>query len=119
MRLPDFLIVGTARAGTTALHYYLRSHPEIFLPTQKGIIEIKKNHIDIKGLLSTGVIVVKIKEGQEYGCEITQGMFTCSRNVLSLLVFPKIDTNLKAEHHLFGNDTEILFTEEEIYKELV
>ncbi len=35
MRRPDFLIVGTARAGTTALHYYLRSHPEIFLPSQK------------------------------------------------------------------------------------
>ncbi len=35
MRNPDFLIVGTARAGTTALHYYLRSHPEIFLPSQK------------------------------------------------------------------------------------
>ena len=35
MRRPDFLIAGTARAGTTALHYYLRSHPEIFLPTQK------------------------------------------------------------------------------------
>jgi hypothetical protein len=35
MRRPDFLIVGTARAGTTALHYYLRSHPELFLPAQK------------------------------------------------------------------------------------
>ena len=32
MRTPDFLVVGTARAGTTALHSYLRQHPDIFLP---------------------------------------------------------------------------------------
>ena len=91
----------------------------VFLPTQKGIIEIKKDHMDIKGLLSTGTVIAKLDETQEYSLEITQGIFTCSHNILSLLVFPKIDTNLKAEHHLFGNDTEILFTEEEIYKELV
>ncbi len=35
MRLPDFLVVGAARAGTTALHYYLRQHPGLFLPAQK------------------------------------------------------------------------------------
>lgn len=35
MKLPDFLIVGTARAGTTTLHHLLRSHPGIFIPKQK------------------------------------------------------------------------------------
>lgn len=35
MSLPDFLVVGAARAGTTSLHYYLRQHPGIFLPSQK------------------------------------------------------------------------------------
>jgi hypothetical protein len=35
MMEPDFLVVGTARAGTTALHYYLRQHPQLFLPSQK------------------------------------------------------------------------------------
>lgn len=29
---PDFLIVGAAKSGTTALHEYLKSHPDIFLP---------------------------------------------------------------------------------------
>ncbi len=32
---PDFLIIGAARAGTTALHSYLRQHPEIFMPAVK------------------------------------------------------------------------------------
>jgi hypothetical protein len=36
-RLPDFVIVGAARAGTTALHEYLRPHPEVFLPPRKEL----------------------------------------------------------------------------------
>jgi hypothetical protein len=35
MRAPDFLVVGAARAGTTALHYYLRQHPSLFVPGLK------------------------------------------------------------------------------------
>ncbi|MFI5171745.1 MAG: sulfotransferase family protein [Chitinophagales bacterium] len=34
-RWPNFLIVGTARAGTTSLHEYLGNHPDIFMPLQK------------------------------------------------------------------------------------
>ena len=30
--LPDFLIVGAAKSGTTSLHMYLGQHPEVFLP---------------------------------------------------------------------------------------
>ncbi|WP_170763229.1 sulfotransferase domain-containing protein [Ruegeria lacuscaerulensis] len=33
--LPDFLIIGAARAGTTALHSYLRQNPSIFMPSVK------------------------------------------------------------------------------------
>lgn len=32
-KLPDFLIVGAARSGTTSLHYYLKEHPQVFMPT--------------------------------------------------------------------------------------
>lgn len=31
MRWPDFLIIGAAKAGTTALYHYLRQHPDIFV----------------------------------------------------------------------------------------
>jgi len=33
--LPNFFIVGAAKAGTTSLHYYLQQHPDIFLPSMK------------------------------------------------------------------------------------
>lgn len=35
MLAPTFLIIGAAKAGTTSLHYYLKQHPEVFMPTVK------------------------------------------------------------------------------------
>jgi hypothetical protein len=34
-RWPDFFIIGAGRAGTTSLYYYLRGHPNIYLPSLK------------------------------------------------------------------------------------
>ncbi len=34
-RWPDFFIVGAARSGTTSLYYYLKGHPDIFMPSVK------------------------------------------------------------------------------------
>jgi hypothetical protein len=31
----DFLIIGAAKAGTTSLYHYLRSHPKAFMPARK------------------------------------------------------------------------------------
>jgi hypothetical protein len=33
--LPSFLIVGTARSGTTSLYCWLKQHPEVFMPDTK------------------------------------------------------------------------------------
>lgn len=35
VKLPDFLIVGAAKSGTTTLYYYLKQYTEIFLPPIK------------------------------------------------------------------------------------
>lgn len=34
--LPNFLVIGAGRAGTTSLHHYLRQHPDVFLPEVKS-----------------------------------------------------------------------------------
>src|SRR5437868_623089 len=31
MTLPNFLIIGAAKAGTTSLHHYLRQHPDVYM----------------------------------------------------------------------------------------
>jgi hypothetical protein len=36
-RLPDFLVIGAMKAGTTSLFNYLREHPEIFMPAVKEV----------------------------------------------------------------------------------
>jgi len=33
IKLPNFLIVGAAKSGTTSLHYYLKQHPDVFTPS--------------------------------------------------------------------------------------
>jgi len=35
MPLPNFLIIGAAKAGTTSLHHYLHQHPQVYLSTPK------------------------------------------------------------------------------------
>jgi hypothetical protein len=33
--LPNFLVIGAAKAGSTSLYHYLRSHPQVFMPAEK------------------------------------------------------------------------------------
>lgn len=35
-RLPDFLVIGAMKAGTTSLYHYLRAHPDVFMPAIKA-----------------------------------------------------------------------------------
>lgn len=36
MSLPDFLVIGAYKSGSTALHEALRAHPQVFVPARKG-----------------------------------------------------------------------------------
>jgi Sulfotransferase domain len=36
-RKPDFFIVGAPKSGTTSLFFYLKEHPEIFMPARKEL----------------------------------------------------------------------------------
>lgn len=35
MTLPNFLIIGAAKSGTTALYHYLKQHPQVYMSPQK------------------------------------------------------------------------------------
>lgn len=37
MKLPNFLIAGFPKCGSTSLHYYFKEHPDIFMPEQKEL----------------------------------------------------------------------------------
>lgn len=36
MGLPNFLVIGAGRSGTTSLHHYLSQHPDVFLTAEKS-----------------------------------------------------------------------------------
>ena len=44
--LPNFLIVGASKSGTTSLYYYLKQHPEIFMS------EVKEPHFFTRGVVA-------------------------------------------------------------------
>ncbi|PWE32930.1 sulfotransferase [Maritimibacter sp. 55A14] len=50
-RLPDFLIIGAARSGTTAVYSYLRQNPSIFMPRAKepNFFAYEGEALDYKG----------------------------------------------------------------------
>ena len=52
VKLPNFLIVGAAKSGTSSLHNYLNQHPDIFLPSyNKQGKKVKEPRFLIKELV--------------------------------------------------------------------
>ena len=48
-KLPNFLIVGAAKSGTSSLHNYLNQHPEIFMPSyNKEGVNVKEPQFFVK-----------------------------------------------------------------------
>ena len=67
VKLPNFLIVGTAKAGTTSLYYYLKEHPEIYLsPTRKELRFFSGMRGDFKGPKDEAVNKSITKSLEEY-----------------------------------------------------
>ena len=53
MVLPNFILSGFPKCGTTSLHYYLSEHPEIYMPDQKEL-HFFTNRIFAKNNKGTG-----------------------------------------------------------------
>ena len=46
--LPNFLIVGAAKSGTSSLHNYLRKHHDVFMPNYIHSIKVKEPRFFVK-----------------------------------------------------------------------
>ncbi|MUL39032.1 sulfotransferase domain-containing protein [Gloeocapsopsis dulcis] len=51
MTLPNFLVIGAAKAGTTALYYYLKQHPQIYMSPEKEpkFFALEGDKLDFRG----------------------------------------------------------------------
>lgn len=50
MRLPDFLVIGAQKSGTTSLFLMLSKHPQLFLPSRKEVQFFSSSMLYPKGL---------------------------------------------------------------------
>ena len=48
--LPNLIIIGAMKCGTTSLHNYLSLHPEIYMSEKKEINYFSKNDIYLNGI---------------------------------------------------------------------
>jgi len=51
--LPNFIIVGAPKAGTTSLYHYLSEHPDVFMSEPKEVNFFSKEEIEAQGLYYT------------------------------------------------------------------
>jgi len=51
MRLPNFLIIGAAKSGTSSLYYYLKQHPQVFMavPKEPYFFELEGENLTFAG----------------------------------------------------------------------
>ena len=51
--LPNFLIVGAAKSGTSSMHQYLMQHPEVFMPSyNENGMKVKEPRFLISDIVS-------------------------------------------------------------------
>jgi hypothetical protein len=48
--LPNFLVIGSMKAGTSSLHHYLQSHPQIFMSPRKELDFFTKERSSNRGI---------------------------------------------------------------------
>lgn len=67
MRLPDFIIVGAAKAGTTSLYALLERHPDIFMPVPKEPEFFARDDHYAKGITEYAALFEGAEAGQVVG----------------------------------------------------
>ena len=65
-KLPNFLIVGAAKSGTSSLHNYLNQHPDIFMPSYKDGVKVKEPRFLINDVLNSERVPNMISSINEY-----------------------------------------------------
>jgi hypothetical protein len=67
MRLPDFLILGIMKSGTTWLYRWLEQHPNIFLSAIKEPNFFSRDEVWSKGLQWYSELFAAAEDGQLAG----------------------------------------------------
>ncbi|HCI81292.1 MAG TPA: sulfotransferase [Ktedonobacter sp.] len=64
--MPNFFVVGAARAGTTSLNRYLNQHPDIYISPRKEVHFFAAEHFPYKGPGDEGMNRLVVHDEQQY-----------------------------------------------------
>ena len=107
-KLPNFLIVGAAKSGTSSLHNYLNQHPDVFMPSynEKGM-KVKEPRFLIKNLVKDRLHngIWSLEEYQSLFNKVKSEKMIGESTVLYLYYYKEAIQNIKK---YLGEDVKII-----------
>lgn len=107
-KLPNFLIVGAAKSGTSSLHNYLNQHPEVFMPSYNSDgMKVKEPRFLIKDLVKNRLHngVWTWEEYKSLFNDVLEEKAIGESTVLYLYYYKDAIKNIKEK---LGNDVKII-----------
>ena len=115
--LPNFLIVGAAKSGTSSLHNYLNQHPNIFMPTYKKGVKVKEPRFFIKDVLEAERVpnmVTSINQYKSLFDDVSKEACIGEASVLYLYFYKTAIKNIKK--HLGDNVKIIIMLRNPVFR---
>jgi hypothetical protein len=106
IRVPDFLIVGAARSGTTAVFSYLVRHPQVFMPQAKEPMFLSVygqdwSYVDIRTGKRARYVVEKLDDYLNLFLPAKNGQMIGEASALYLY---RYQTSIRNIHDLYGEN---------------
>jgi len=92
--LPNFIIVGAPKAGTTSLYHYLSEHPEVFMSEPKEVNYFSKEEIEQQGLYYQDFKATDLKSYEALFSTVSNEI-AIGEGSVSYLFYPKTPTKIK------------------------
>lgn len=94
LMLPNFIIVGAPKAGTTSLYHYLTEHPQVFMSTPKEINFFSREEIEAQGLFYNDFKAKNLNEYEKLFASVTDEKAVGEASV-SYLFYPGVPAKIK------------------------
>ena len=93
--LPDFIIVGAPKAGTTSLYHYLMSHPQVFMSEPKEVNFFSSGEISNQGLYYNDYLVKNLADYENLFASATSEQ-AIGEGSVSYLFYPQTPAKIKS-----------------------
>jgi hypothetical protein len=102
MTMPNFLVIGAGKSGTTALHRYLKQHPQIFMSTPKELrfFPFENQRPSFYGPLDDEDTATMVIDIEDYRAHFAAGADYPARGESSPLYLYYPHTAARIRHHI-------------------